>query len=135
MFKLRLFCLLALSPLPLFSADQSNILIWNEGNVQVASQINAFEKIVANKPIQGSVMVTHDANNPIDGTSFRMGDKPLKVQLVQTVPISSSSKLVLTIYNFTIDGMENGVYTLPPVKVKVGGKDYQSAPLTIQVGS
>ena len=135
MLKLRLLYLFLLLPLPLISVDQNNILIWDQGTVQVDSQVNAFENIVADKPIKGSVMITHDASNPIDDKTFRMGDKPLKVEFVQTLSVSSRSKLVLSIYNFTIDGMKNGVYTLPPIKVKIGGKEYEAPPLSIQVGS
>jgi hypothetical protein len=115
-------------------ADQaySNVLVPGE-NVQVSSEINAYDNIVPGMPIQGSVMVTHDANNAVDMNSFRIGDQPLKVVYVNSVPMSSYNNLVVTIYKFQLDAMPAGMHVLQPIRVKVGGKNYVSPPLTVTV--
>lgn len=129
----RLFSLVLFIPLQLFSNQlESNVLFLDE-TVQVTSEINTYENLVAGTPIQGSVMITHDSNNPVDANSFTMGDKPLKVQFAQSIPMSSSSKLVVSIYQFQLPGMKVGNYTLQPIMVKVGGKNYAAPPLIIQV--
>lgn len=111
----------------------SNVLLPNE-NVQITSEISAFENLAATKPIQGSILITHDAKNLIDSNSFKIGDTPLKVQFVQTVPMSSSqSTLEVSIYQFQLPGMKAGTHTLQPISVKVGSKTYAAPPLTIQV--
>lgn len=136
MILFKLFFLLSLClPLCLISDNaQSNVLIYTDP-VQVSSEISQYEKLVAGNPLQGSIMVTHDAKNAIDPNSFRLGDKPLSVEFVQSMPISDYSNLVVTIYKFRLEGMKNGIHTLPPIKVRVGGKDYQAPPLTLEIGS
>lgn len=111
----------------------SNILIYDGGTVQVTSEINAYDNIVAGVPIKGSVLITHDENQLIDQNSFNMDGKPLPVKFFQTVTMSAYSKLVLSIYHFQLDGMTAGAHTLAPIKVKVGGKEYQALPLTVDV--
>jgi hypothetical protein len=112
----------------------NNILIYGEGNVQVTSEVNEYQNIYAGAPIVGSIMITHTQNNPVDASSFRMGDKTLSVQFVQSVPMSDYGSYVVSIYHFQIGGMQAGIHTLPPIQVKVGNKTYQAAPLTLQVG-
>lgn len=128
-----LFTLLFFAPSPLPS-DQfySNALIPGE-NVQVSSEINEYENIVPGAPIQGSVMVTHDTSEAVDMNSFRLGDKFLKVTFVQSVPMSSYSNLVISIYRFQLEGMKAGVHILPSINVKVGDKNYLAPPLTIEI--
>jgi hypothetical protein len=127
-----LFLLFAGLSLHLYAQEESNVLIYTDP-VQISSSINAYENLTAGQPIQGSVMVTHQENNAVDADSFKLGDKPLKVELVQSTPMSSYSHLVVTIYSFQFPGMSQGMYTLDPINVKVGGKVYQAPPLTIQV--
>jgi hypothetical protein len=110
----------------------SNVLIYTDP-VQVTSSINAYETIVAGAPIEGSVMITHDTQSAVDTTSFRLGDKPLQVQFVESMSMSSYSSLVVTIYHFQLAALPPGSHTLPPIKVKVGGKEYQAPPMTVQV--
>lgn len=112
--------------------EESNVLLYTDP-VQVSSSINAYENLTAGQPIQGSVMVTHQENNAVDPDSFKLGKKTLKVELVQSTPMSSYNPLVVTIYSFQLPGMSQGMYTLDPISVKVGGKVYQAPPLTIQV--
>lgn len=133
---LQLFLLLLICvPLQVFSQQNaSNVLLYTDP-VQVNSSINSYENIVSGIPIQGSIMVTHSEANAIDPNSFRLGDKPLKVEFVQNIPMSSYSALVVSIYSFKLEGLKQGQYTLDPIKVRVGGKEYQAPPMTIQVGS
>lgn len=135
MMKVMIGCLFAFMffmPLTLKAQAYSNVLVPNEP-VQITSSVNQYDQISENVPIQGTLMVTHDANNSIDQDSFHMGDKPLSVKLVQSVPMSSYSNLIVTIYNFQIDGMKAGSYTLPSVNVVVGGKKYVAPPMSIIV--
>lgn len=133
MLKCVFFLLFSL-PLQLFSSTpQPNPLVHGQGTVQITSEVNAYQNLTSGTPIQGSVMVTHDLNQPVDINSFSLGDKPLKVELIQTVPMSSFSPLVVSIYQFKLDGMAQGVQNLPPIKAKVGGKDYQAPPLTLEI--
>ena len=114
--------------------DQANDFIYGEGNTQVNSEINEYEDIVAGAPIQGSVLITHDKKDAIDINSFRIGDKPLKVEFIQTTSMSSLSNLEVSIYQFQITGLKSGVNTLPPISVKIGGKEFQAPPLTVEIG-
>lgn len=116
-------------PLPVVAND----LVYNEGSSEVTSQINEYESITANKPIRGSIYVTHDANNKVDEGTFKLGDKQLKVTFVQTAQMSSSSNLMVSIYNFGLPGLHVGVHTMPPINVAVGGKKIQALPLVIEV--
>lgn len=127
-----LFCfLLACQPLVLFS-QPSNVLIYTDP-VQVSSSINSYENLVAEKPIQGTIMITHQSTVQIDAGSFRMGDKSIQVEFVSSTPMSSFSDLVVTIYQFQLNNIPKGSQTLPPIQVNVGGKTYQAPPLEIQV--
>ncbi len=121
-------------PLQLISDELTNVLVYGDGNIEVNSEISTYENVVANTPIQGSVMITHGTSSTIDINSFQIGDKPLKVKFVQSVPMSVSNNLEIAIYSFQIDGLPAGQHTLPPIQVKVGGKLYQALPLVIQVG-
>jgi len=139
MLRLQLVCFLLLSFPLLMSADgvdtDANVLVYEGGTVQVTSEVNVYENIVAGAPISGSVLITHDANQTIDATSFSMDNKPLKVDFVKTVTMSNYSKLVLSIYHFQITGLPAGSYTLAPIKVTIGGKEYAAPPMTIDVAA
>lgn len=113
--------------------SNNSILIYGGGTTQVTSEINTYEILRANRPIQGSVMVTHDKDSKIDDKSFKMGEQPLEVVFVKNVPMSTFNPLVLSIYQFTIKGMPSGEHILPPITVKVNGTVYQAPPITIQV--
>jgi hypothetical protein len=63
-----------------------------------------------------------------------MGNDPLKVEFVKEVDLSSEGKLVITIYQFELPGKKKGNYDLPPISVKVGGKEYQAPPINLSVG-
>lgn len=124
---------------PVYSAPpldtmQTNDLVYGLGQVEVNTEISSFANLAPNTPIQASVMVTHPSTAPVDINSFRMGDKPLQVVLVQTVPMSALSNIVLSIYKYQIDGLDVGSHTFPPIKVKVGGKEYEALPLNVDIG-
>ncbi len=108
-----------------------NVLV--NGNVQVNASIYQYADLEQNAPLPGSVMVTHDANAKIDVSSFQIGDKPLKTTFMQEIPMDSYSNLVVSIYSFQLEGLPPGVHTLPPIHVKIGGKDYQAPPITVQI--
>jgi hypothetical protein len=115
------------------NAEETNILIYGQGSTQVTSEISNYHKAVAGQPIYGLVNITHDENDKIDGKSFRLGTKPLKVELMRSTPISSYAKLVVSSYKFQLEGMPAGVHTLPSIQVSVGGKEYQALPLSVEV--
>lgn len=97
---------------------------WSQDqNVSVSAEIDAY-KAFENHPLQGTITISHDTTAVIDPASFRMNDKPLEVELVKNVPISSS--LVISIYQFQLPGGPKGIYTLPRIQVTVGGKSYYS---------
>lgn len=115
----------------IMAAPQSNNLIYEGGTTQVSSDIDEYDNITSGTPITGSVMVTHDKKNIVDPNSFRLGSKPIKVNFVQSA--SMDGILEVSIYKFQLEGMQKGSYTLPPITVKVDGKDYQAPPMTIEV--
>ncbi len=114
--------------------SQTNVLLDNSKNrVQVTTEINEYASQVANIPIKGTIMITHATHASIDNHSFRIGTKPLKVEFVQSMPMSSYSDWEVAIYSFSLEGMQKGTHTLPPIEVKVGDQYYQAASLTLQV--
>lgn len=115
-------------------APVPNVLTYNDGNVEVDAEINAYENLMENKPINGSIFITQDFAAEIDSGSFRIGDKPLKALQVSSKQISVDSPMRVSIYSFTLDGMPAGLHNLPPISVKVGSKTYQSLPLSIEIG-
>ena len=136
MFREKIFFLsIFLTPLALSSTGSlaANDLIYGEGSTEVNTQINEYAPVVANKPIQGTIFITHEAKNAIDVNSFRIGNKPLKVSFVQTSQMSSSSSIYVTIYSFELEGLPTGTHTLSPIVVKIGGKEVQALPLVIEV--
>lgn len=132
MLLLQFFCFLSLAS-DQFSSNQKNNLIYGEGTTLVTTEIDTYENLAANTPITGSVMITHDQKATIDVSSFRLGNTPLKVNFVQSASMSSYNPLVVTIYKFQLPGMKSGAHTLPPIAVKVGGKEYQALPMTIDI--
>ena len=115
-------------PLPKINND----LVYGNGSSEITTQVNQYDKISANKPIQGSIFITHDAKNSVDASSFRLGNKPLKVTFVQNTQMSPGS-VVVSIYSFQLEGMGAGIHTLPSINVKVGNKLIQALPLVIEV--
>lgn len=137
MLYIKFLCLLFVLQATLSFAEEpeANILVFKGGNVEINASINQYENITPGTPIQGSIMVTHDAGNPVDQETFVLGEKPLQVTWVQSVPMSADNKLEVSIYSFQLPGMPQGYYTLPQIGAKVGGKYYYAPPLSLQVGN
>ncbi len=93
-------------------------------DVIVSAQANEYA--VTGSPIVCSIMVTHESDQKIDERSFKLGKDPIKVEFIKNVQISPDSKLIISIYKFTIDPKMPGSYTLPSVSVNVGGNVYSS---------
>lgn len=117
----------------LSSAEEGNILIQADP-VQVTTEISPYETITENTPITGTLMITHNSNLKVDEQSFQMGKEPIKVKPLKQVQLDPNNKLVISIYQFELAGRKNGLYTLPPILVRVGGTEYQAPPLTFTVG-
>lgn len=133
MIYLLAFSILCMSHVKTSADEQPNILIYGEGTIQISSSLSDYEDPVANTPLDGLVMVTHDKNQKIDPNSFQIGTKKLPVQFQQSTQMSDTSPIVISIFKFTLDGMVSGNYTLEPISVKVEGKDYQAPPLIIEI--
>lgn len=94
-------------------------------DIYVSSSIDDY-RAYANQPLNGTVTVTHDKNQAVDTSSFLLGNKPIKVEFVQDVKISSQSPLVISYYHFQIPAQPAGLYMLPEIAVKIDGKQYRS---------
>ena len=135
MFRMSLLVLLLAPLFPMQAAtvnSDSSVLVYGD-SVEVDVEFNAFETIAAGAPIQGSVTVTHAAKNVVHVNSFKIGDKPLKVQLSQTVQRTAPGNIEVSIYNFQLEGMSAGLHTLPPITVKVADTVYATLPSTIMI--
>lgn len=119
MVKILLSLLLLISPSILFAQG-----------VKVSAEVS--EKVYANQPFHGTVMITHNENQKIDPSSFRLGNDPLQVDLVKETRISPNEPLVISIYHFDMKGQSNGLHALPAVGVNVGGQVYYSTPTTYE---
>lgn len=100
------------------------------------TQINASMSeygLVENQPLKGTITVTHNAQTPIDATSFRMDGKPLTATFQQDVKMSSTSPLTLSMYGFELAPHPKGLHLLPEISVKVGGKTYKTIPSSFEV--
>jgi hypothetical protein len=89
-------------------------------------------KAEENKPITGLLSITHEESATIDETSFRLDHQPLKVEFVQEVKMSTGPVLV-TFFHFTLPPQKKGLYAIPEISVKVGGKEYTSVSSTYVV--
>lgn len=122
--------------LQLFAKEdpQPNILPYGQGTVQISTSVNANDTVLPKVPFKASVMITHDSNQEVDPNSFRFGDNPIKATFMQSVNMSVTSKLQVTIYQVELPGLAEGNQTLPPISVKVAGKYYQAPPLQLIIG-
>lgn len=94
--------------------------------VTVEASINPNEAI-SGQPIKGTLLITHKRNSLVDNQSFQLGEKALSATLVQETKISSDPMgLLISIYEFELPPKEKGLYSLDKIKVKVGGKTYES---------
>ena len=98
--------------------------------VSVDAQIDQSGTLIENQPLKGLISIAHNEQEKVDETSFRLGDSTLDVDFVREVRISPSSPLVLSYYQFALNGQPKGLQVLPSVSVKVGSHRYQSPPTT-----
>lgn len=85
----------------------------------------------AGQPLNGTIAVTHAPKDQVDPLSFTMADKPLKVEFIRDVPVSST--LTITYYKFTLPPEEKGLKALQSITATVGGAPYNSIPTTYEV--
>ncbi|MBS4169066.1 hypothetical protein [Parachlamydia sp. AcF125] len=103
--------------------------------VKVSAEIER-DRAFAGQSLPGTVMITHNSQSAVDTESFMLdGRIPLKVQFQRTVKISQESPLVISVYYFTLDPQEKGLYVLPRIQVVIGGKKYQSTLSSYEVHS
>lgn len=107
-----------LAPLAL-QADFAN------SDIFVASSIDEY-RAYANQPLNGTITVTHDKQDVVDISSFLLNNKPIKVEFVQDVKISSNSPLLISYYHFQLPAQPAGLYVLPEMAVTIAGKQYRS---------
>lgn len=108
-----------LAPLTALQADFAN------SDIFVASSIDEY-RAYANQPLNGTITVTHDKQDVVDISSFLLNNKPIKVEFVQDVKISSNSPLVISYYHFQLPAQPAGLYVLPEMAVTIAGKQYRS---------
>lgn len=101
-------------------------------DIVVTSEMN-YTELFADKPLTGTITITHDKNIKVDINSFKVGDKPLKVAFLNDTVISPGSPLIVSIYSFEIPAMPKGLHILPQVSVKVGNKIYRSYSRSFEV--
>lgn len=87
----------------------------------------------AHFPLQGTITITHDKEERIDPQSFVLEGQSLETSLVKDVKMSVSSDTWVSIYNFQLPAKEKGLYILPSISVKIGGKTYHSSPSSFGV--
>lgn len=95
-------------------------------NVNVQAELNTYS-IAPNKPLSGTLMITHPESVEIDLTSATMEGKPLELGLVQKVPLGDD--LFINIYQFTLPPYKPGEYNLPVITIKVGDREYETLPV------
>lgn len=81
------------------------------------------------RPLSGTVTITHSPNDKIDPQSFTLDGKPLQVDLVKRVGVGVTQDKEgtnLTIYHFEIPPQKEGRHVLNPVSVKINNKLFSS---------
>lgn len=119
----------------LCAADNDpNILVYDEGSIQVNSTVDAYDQLTPGSPIKGSIMITRGSKDKVDAKSFHMGNLPITVEFTESQSFSSyGNSLAIDIYRFQVKGVEAGSHTLPPITVKIDGRTYSAPPLTVQI--
>jgi len=104
--------------------------------LEAAPVVDAFVDSMttqAHFPLDGTLTITHEKGEHIDPQSFVMEDKPLPASFVKKVNMSASSETVISIYSFQLPAHDKGLYVLPSIAMKVGGKMYETTPSTYEV--
>jgi len=100
--------------------------------VDVTAQIDPY-RIYENQPLHGTLSITHHIKDEIDANSFKIEGASLKADLIKNVKMPSQADVEVAIYQFELPGKPQGLYVLPEITVKVGGKEYQTIPATYEV--
>ncbi|MBA3958107.1 MAG: BatD family protein [Parachlamydiaceae bacterium] len=101
-----------------------------EQDIRVSATVDEG-KAAENAPVIGTITVTHPIKDAIDPASFTIAGKPLSVEQIKTVPISSDLEVV--IFQFQLPGQEKGLYVLPDIEVSIAGKKYHTVNTTYEV--
>jgi hypothetical protein len=102
--------------------------------VKVSAEIDAGGAI-EKRPISGTIFITHDQQLKVDSGSFLMGQKSLEAEFVKEVKVAPDQPLIISIYRFQLPAQPSGLYVLPAVSVRVGGKEYRSVRASYEVGT
>lgn len=94
-------------------------------DIKVVSEIDPGEAF-ENEPIKGTLSITHPQHHTIDTGHVLVGKDKLSVELVKEIQISPNNPLMLSIYRFQLPPQPPGLYALPSVTVRIGGKNYHS---------
>lgn len=89
-----------------------SLFLMADGTVYVTSNIDQYSAY-EHQPLKGTITVTHNQNDKVDAASFAMDKKPLQVEFIQDVKLSSSSPIVISYYYFQIPSQVAGLYVLP----------------------
>lgn len=99
--------------------------------VIVESSIDQYLGVV-NDPLRGTITITHETPIQVNTSSFQFENKPLTTYFVKEVSLGNGTGI--SIYEFTLPPKdEPGAYLLPPISVKIDGKEYVSPPSPYQV--
>jgi len=109
------------------------IMAWGiDDNVKITTEMDVYD-LMENKPLKGTVSVTHNDTNPVDVGSFKLGGEPLKVEFLRNVKFSANSPLIISMYHFEAPAKKAGLYMLPEVSAKVGSTVYKSFQVSYHV--
>lgn len=104
-------------------------------DVKVTVEIDDVDRLRAKTPIKGVITILHEEASKVDIGSFSIDGKPLKVEFVKDVKLSSDSSAILSSYRFTLEGKSKGIYLLPKILVHVGDNDFITVPFTYTVSN
>lgn len=97
----------------------------------VAAEIDSY-RAFENRPLPGTLTITHESTQKVDPASVLLENKPLKVELQKIVPLPPGTGQ-LSIYSFELPAKSKGLYLLPSMSVIVGGKRYNTIGSSYQV--
>jgi hypothetical protein len=103
-------------------------------NADVSAEIDLYNSY-ENRPLKGTVAITHNVNAKVDTSSMTMDGKPLKTTLLKSVKMSPQSTIELSIYQFELPSKPAGLYVLSPITVKIGDQTFTSVATSYQVNS
>lgn len=107
-------------------------ICFSDDNVQIHAELYPYN-ITENKPLPGTIEVTHDKNVEIDPSNFMMKGQPLSVTLVKNVQISPDNPLMVSIFSFELPPQPAGLRVLPEISLKAGNKTYKTFSSTFEV--